>query len=163
MSEEPKPDLDTDDLASLAIASVLGQIPATPGEELTDAQRQQPWAEKIAPQSTTGKRSLEALLDEYREKIAQAPDATVHFPTTPSPAEAALQRYAQGQVSGPRRSRNRGRRRGGGQPQGGQGQRQPQQTAQTPSVQPTGTGQPGRHRRRRRRRGPRPQSDSPAT
>ena len=163
MSDEPNQT--TNDLADLAIRSVLEQIPSAPTDELTDVQRQQPWAEKIAPQSTTGKRSLEELVDEYRERIAKDPEAKVHFPQMPSPTESYLQRFSRGAQQQGQPGRSRQRSRGGRRGSGVRGERpQGQPQAQAPQIpgQPGQAG-PSKRRHRRRRRGPRTQPDAPAS
>jgi hypothetical protein len=124
---QPMPDA-PETLVELAIESVLDQVPELADEQPETGSKYQPWADTAAPPSKN-KRPLEELLESYRARVAQAPDARAGRPQGKSRVAAFFDRFGpprrpgrvEAKPSGDaRRGRNR-RGGGGGGAEGGQG------------------------------------------
>lgn len=125
---QPLPDT-PETLAELAIESVLEQVPDVADAEPDVGSKYQPWADTAAPPAKN-KRPLEELLDGYRDRVAQAPEARAGKPQGKHPAAAFFDRFGaprrarqgESQAASPerqgrsrrRRRHRRGRRSGGG-------------------------------------------------
>jgi hypothetical protein len=118
---QPMPDA-PETLVELAIESVLEQVPEVAAEGPEAGGKYQPWADTAAPPAKN-KRPLDELLESYRARVAEAPDARAGRPQAKHPAAAFFDRFGP-----PRRS--------------GQGEAKPSPDARR-----------GRSRRRRQRRG----------
>jgi hypothetical protein len=146
-----------DNVVTRALRSVLDQVPTMPDTAIpeTGTLRQQPWADVAAPPGTD-KRSLEELVAEFEQRIAQSPGATIPPNPGPSPSQAYLNHFTNAPQEGrKRRRRSRGRRAGASA--GGPAPTPIQRQQPAPR---DGSAPPPR-RRRRRRRGPRPAPPPP--
>jgi len=150
-----------DNVVTRALRSVLDQVPTMPDTAIpeTGTLRQQPWAD-VAATAGTDKRSLEALVAEYEQRIAASPDAKIPPNPGPSPSEAYFNHLSNAPQEGrKRRRRSRGRRTGTAARSGPAAPTQAQNQRQQPAPRDGAT--PAPRRRRRRRRGPRPSSPPP--
>lgn len=148
-----------DNVVTRALRSVLAQVPTMPDTAIpeTGTLRQQPWADVAAP-AGTDKRSLEDLVTEYEQRIAQSPDAKIAANPGPAPSQAYFNHFTNAPQEG-RKRRRRSRSRRPGAAANGPPARTQNQRPQTP---PGDGATPAPRRRRRRRRGPRPSSPPPA-